>query len=37
MDGYVATVDAPGAQFVPELMELYPDVMVICTVRDPDT
>jgi hypothetical protein len=36
MDGYVATVDAPGAQFVPELMELYPDAIVICTVRDPD-
>ncbi|KAF2178984.1 hypothetical protein K469DRAFT_717490 [Zopfia rhizophila CBS 207.26] len=36
LDGYVATTDTPGAQFVPELMELYPDAKVICTVRDPD-
>ena len=36
VNGYVATVDAPLAQFTPELMELYPDVKVVCTVRDPD-
>ncbi|KAH7089973.1 NAD dependent epimerase/dehydratase [Paraphoma chrysanthemicola] len=36
MEGYIATTDTPGAQFVPELLELYPDAMVICTVRDPD-
>ncbi|KAH7073469.1 NAD dependent epimerase/dehydratase [Paraphoma chrysanthemicola] len=36
MGGYIATTDTPGAQFVPELLELYPDAMVICTVRDPD-
>ncbi|KAJ5765138.1 NAD dependent epimerase/dehydratase [Penicillium odoratum] len=34
-DGYAATTDAPGGQFVPELMVLYPDAKVICTVRDP--
>lgn len=34
-DGYAAITDAPGTQFVPELMELYPDAKVICTVRDP--
>ncbi|KAF2208345.1 hypothetical protein CERZMDRAFT_107483 [Cercospora zeae-maydis SCOH1-5] len=34
--GYVATADTPLAQFVPELLELYPDAKVICTVRDPD-
>lgn len=36
LDGYVATTDTPGAQFVPELLELYPDAKVICTVRDKD-
>ncbi|KAJ6120965.1 NAD dependent epimerase/dehydratase [Penicillium sp. IBT 18751x] len=35
MDGYAAITDAPGSQFVPELMELYPDAKVICTIRDP--
>lgn len=35
-EGFVATTDSPGAQFVEELMELYPDAKVICTVRDPD-
>ncbi|KAJ6031912.1 NAD dependent epimerase/dehydratase [Penicillium herquei] len=34
LDGYAATTDSPGAQFVPELMELYPNAKVICTVRD---
>ncbi|KAE8166020.1 hypothetical protein BDV40DRAFT_256633 [Aspergillus tamarii] len=35
LDGYAAITDAPGAQLVPELLELYPDAKVICTVRDP--
>jgi hypothetical protein len=35
LDGYAAVTDSPGAQFVPELMELYPDAKVICTIRDP--
>ncbi|KAL2783027.1 NAD dependent epimerase/dehydratase [Aspergillus keveii] len=35
LDGYVAVTDAPGAQFTPELLSLYPDAIVICTVRDP--
>lgn len=34
--GYVATTDTPSAQFVPELLELWPDAKVICTVRDSD-
>ncbi|KAJ5961195.1 uncharacterized protein N7479_008345 [Penicillium vulpinum] len=33
--GYVAITDSPGSELVPELMELYPDAKVICTVRDP--
>ena len=36
MEGYAAPADYPGAFFTPELVELYPDAMVICTVRDPD-
>ena len=35
-DGYVATADSSLCQFVPELLELYPDAVVICTVRDPE-
>ncbi|GLA51736.1 hypothetical protein AnigIFM63604_008349 [Aspergillus niger] len=35
-DGYVAITDAPGSQFVPELLEIYPESKVICTVRDAD-
>ncbi|KAJ5092092.1 hypothetical protein NUU61_006962 [Penicillium alfredii] len=35
--GYAAITDSPGAQFVPELMELFPTAKVICTVRDPDS
>ncbi|KAF7189010.1 hypothetical protein HII31_09633 [Pseudocercospora fuligena] len=34
--GYVAVTDAPCAQFVEELLEIYPDAKVICTVRDAD-
>ncbi|KAB8215700.1 hypothetical protein BDV33DRAFT_227407 [Aspergillus novoparasiticus] len=36
LDGYAAITDAPGAQLVPELLELYPNTKVISTVRDPD-
>jgi hypothetical protein len=36
LDGYVATTDTPSAQFVPELLELWPHAKVICTVRNPD-
>ncbi|KAI2969827.1 hypothetical protein CBS147352_2459 [Aspergillus niger] len=35
LDGYAAITDAPGSQLVPELVEVYPDAKVICTVRDP--
>jgi len=36
MKGYVACTDSPLIQFVEELVELYPNATVICTVRDPD-
>ncbi|KAF7617514.1 putative NAD dependent epimerase/dehydratase [Aspergillus flavus] len=35
LEGYAAITDAPGCQLLPELLELYPDAKVICTVRDP--
>lgn len=35
LNGYVAITDCPGAQFLPELIHLYPDAKVICTIRDP--
>jgi hypothetical protein len=34
--GYVATTDAPAIFFVEELVRLYPDAKVICTVREPN-
>lgn len=34
LDGYVATVDCPAVAFTPELMELYPEAVVIVTTRD---
>ncbi|KAH3915180.1 hypothetical protein HBI56_014510 [Parastagonospora nodorum] len=34
LDGCIATTDTPGAQFVPELLEIWPDTKVICTIRD---
>ncbi|KAJ4394786.1 hypothetical protein N0V93_004006 [Gnomoniopsis smithogilvyi] len=37
LDGYAATADSPLIQLVPELMEIYPDAKVICTVRDRHT
>ncbi|KAG9783050.1 hypothetical protein KCU88_g3151, partial [Aureobasidium melanogenum] len=36
LDGYVACTDLPSNAFVEELMHIYPDAKVICTVRDPD-
>ncbi|SPO04710.1 uncharacterized protein DNG_07395 [Cephalotrichum gorgonifer] len=37
LDGYAGTADQPAALFVPELLELYPDAIVICTVRNPES
>ena len=34
--GYVACTDTPTTAFTEELMTLYPDAIVICTIRDPD-
>ncbi|KAK2597807.1 hypothetical protein N8I77_012569 [Diaporthe amygdali] len=34
LDGYAAVTDAPATGLIPELLELYPDAKVICTVRD---
>jgi hypothetical protein len=34
IDGFVATADSPCCGLVPELLELYPNAIVICTVRD---
>ncbi|PSN61436.1 hypothetical protein BS50DRAFT_639251 [Corynespora cassiicola Philippines] len=35
--GYAAATDAPTSGLVKELIELYPEAKVICTVRDPDS
>ncbi|PTB69306.1 hypothetical protein BBK36DRAFT_1137747 [Trichoderma citrinoviride] len=35
-EGFVAVTDNPCLLLVPELMELYPDALVICTTRDVD-
>ncbi|RDW92312.1 hypothetical protein BP5796_01706 [Coleophoma crateriformis] len=35
--GYVGMTDNPGILFVEELLALYPDAVVICTTRDPET
>ncbi|KAL8778183.1 MAG: hypothetical protein Q9194_002146 [Teloschistes cf. exilis] len=37
LDGYAAITDAPGSGLVPELLDLYFVVKVICTVRDPQS
>lgn len=37
LDGYAAATDAPPTGLVPELMELYPDAKVICTVRNAES
>ncbi|QIW97342.1 hypothetical protein AMS68_002860 [Peltaster fructicola] len=34
LDGYVMVTDPPVPQLVPELLELYPDAIVIVTMRD---
>lgn len=36
LDGYAGTTDFPAVLFTPELLEMYPDAVVICTVRDPE-
>jgi hypothetical protein len=33
--GFVAVTDSPAAGFAPELLELFPDALVICSTRDP--
>ncbi|KAL3476853.1 hypothetical protein BJX99DRAFT_227035 [Aspergillus californicus] len=35
--GYVAVTDLPATQFVPELLSLYLEALVICTTHDPET
>jgi hypothetical protein len=34
LGGYAACTDSPVAQLVPELLELYPNAIVVCTIRD---
>lgn len=34
LDGYVVTADPPLTLLIPELMELYPDAVVICSTRE---
>ena len=36
LSGFVACTDLPSLVFVEELMAIYPDALVVCTVRDPD-
>jgi hypothetical protein len=36
LNGYAAVTDLPYAGFVEQMLELYPDAMVVCTVRDPE-
>lgn len=33
--GFVAVTDAPANHFIPELLELYPNAIVVCVSRDP--
>lgn len=37
LQGYVATADPPLSLLIPELLTLYPEALVLCTVRDPQT
>jgi len=37
LDGYAAVTDMPAAGLVKELLELYPNAKVICTVRDSES
>lgn len=34
--GFVGITDQPGILYIPELMELYPDVKVVLVTRDPE-
>ncbi|KAF2996818.1 hypothetical protein E8E13_002351 [Curvularia kusanoi] len=34
--GYAAIADLPSYALVPDLLKLYPDALIVCTVRDPD-
>ncbi|KAI4594257.1 hypothetical protein KJ359_008532 [Pestalotiopsis sp. 9143b] len=34
--GFVAVADMPPLDFIPELMEIYPEARVVLTTRDPD-
>lgn len=34
IDGFAAITDAPGCNLVPELLDLYPEAKVVCTVRN---
>jgi hypothetical protein len=34
LEGYVGITDTWGASMTPELLELYPDAIVICTTRE---
>lgn len=36
LDGYAGVVDTPTCCFVEEILSLYPDAKIICTVRDAD-
>lgn len=36
-DGFQSTVDWPGGYFYRELMEVYPDAVILLSVRDPQT
>ncbi|KAF4261646.1 hypothetical protein CNMCM8812_004840 [Aspergillus fumigatus] len=35
LTGFAAVTDTPACHLLPELLELYPDAKVVCTVRDP--
>ena len=37
LQGYVATMDCPAALLTPEIMNVYPDAIVIVTTRDQDS
>jgi hypothetical protein len=36
VDGYAAVMDAPCLGLVAELLEVYPDAIVICATREPE-
>lgn len=36
MAGFVGCTDMPAFDFVPELMDIYPDAKVVVTTRDPE-